>query len=246
MLDTSKLNKSERLAIIRFCLNKGTRVKYSTHGLLRPLEMRYLEDAFKEYDNGKAKQIEEIRQAIQDYKNGGSLGKFTQWFFENKKPSIKKVEQYFNRYIKEEEETDIRRSYHVAVDYEYTTKNQLDFHNSMNPKITFGYSNVLHEECEGEITEAVRNRLLSCFKDRRGIEEFLTFGGFEYGEITEEQSPIYYEDLIIWQNERQLLSTITHEEEFYLSFNDEDINAFHSFENSVERNEKIIKKLRAD
>jgi hypothetical protein len=45
-----------------------------------------------------------------------------------------------------------------------------------------------------------------CFKEKRGIDDFLTFGGFKYGDL------MYYEDLIIAAGERPLLSTITHEE----------------------------------
>ena len=102
----------------------------------------------------------------------------------------------------------------------------------MNPKITFRGSNQLHEECDGEITDAVRSMLLPCFKDRKGIEDFLTFGGFAIGETTDEVSPVYYEDLIILRGGSILLSTITHEEMFDLFFSDEDIEKFRSFENS--------------
>ena len=242
-MNTFKLSKPERLAIIRFCLNNGTRIKCSTHSLVRPLEMRYLDDAFKEWDGENAARFEKARKEIEDYKNGGPLS----WFFivhgVRKKPTIQELEECLNRAIEEEEISNIRKSYSIAVDFVYLSEEILNFHNSMNPKITFGYSNVLHEECDSEITDAVRRRLLPCFKENKNIDLDFTFGGFKVGDFTADESPLYYEDLIISRGDKEILSTTTHEYEFDLFFNDEDIAAFRSFEGKTERNEKIINKL---
>ena len=244
-MNTLRLTKSERLTIIRFCLNRGTHIKCSTHSLLRPLEMQFLEKAFAEREAEHDKEAAEISRVLSDYKNGKPLSEPLRGHLEmlyGKKPTKKQIEEFFSRALKDLPQ--IRASYGVSVDYEYLSEDVLAFHNSMNPKITFGYSNQLHEECDSEITDAVRNMLLPCFKDSKDIEVFLTFGAFAVGKTTDEFSPTYYEDLIILRGGKELLSTITHEEIFDLVFDDEDIKAFGLFENSVERNEKIISKLR--
>lgn len=244
-MNTSKLTKSERLAIIRFCLNRGTRVKFSTHSLLRPFEMRYLENAFNEWDAENAERFEKHRQEIEDYKNGKPLSWFYIMHFGSKaKPSVKELEERLDKAMNDI--FDIRKSYSLAVSYVYLSEEVLSFHNSMNPKITFGYSNQLHEECDSEITDTVCNRLLFSFKDSKGIEAFLTFGGFTVGKITDDESLLYYEDLIIFRGNKKLLSTITHENMFDIFFSDEDIKAFRPFEDNIERNDKIINKLQKD
>jgi len=72
-VNTSKLTKSERLAIIRFCINKGTHIKYSTHSLLRPLEMKFLEEAFQEEEAKYEEEAERINQTLIDYRSGNPL-----------------------------------------------------------------------------------------------------------------------------------------------------------------------------
>ena len=241
-MNTSKLTKSERLAIIRFCLNRGTHIKCSTHSLLRPFEMRYLENAFEEWDAKNARRFEKHRLEIEDYKNGKPLSWFFQMRFGSEgKPTVKELEEGLNKAIKDVFK--IRRAYHISVDFDYLSEELFSFHNSMNPRITFGYSNKLHEECYCEISDAVRSWLLPCFKGYKMMEENLTFGGFVVGVMTDNVLPIHYEDLIILRGDKELLSTITHEDMFDLYFNDEDIETFRSFENNVKRNEKIISKL---
>jgi len=206
--------------------------------------MRYLEEAFAEEEAKFEKEAGKIRQALIDFKNGKPLSEPLYSHLKmlyRKNPTIKEIEKYCNQALKDLPQ--IRKSYGVSVGYEYLSDDILTFHNSMNPKITFGYSGQLHEECDSEITDTVRNMLLPCFKDSKGIEDFLTFGGFAIGETTDDFSPTYYEDLIILRGGEELLSTITHEDMFDLYFNNEDIEAFRSFENSFERNEKIINKL---
>ena len=250
-MNTYDLSRTERLALIRFCLIKGNRIKCSTTGrLLRPLKICDLEAAFEERAIVMARTNEEYYEnLIKGYKEDmlRGIAPALKSIFGTENPSVEEFEEYANRSKKEGEKFDIRKSYSLTVDYESVSEDVLSFHNSMNPRVTFGYSNYLHEECDSEITEAIRRRLLPCFNIssrlllfKSEIDDFISFGRFTPGDM------LFYEDVEILCGDRKLLSTITHEKMFDLFFNDEDINEFRSFEDKIARNEKALKKLHAE
>jgi hypothetical protein len=235
-LTTYTLEKAERLALIRFCLSVGTRLKCSTRQLLRPFDMKLLEAAFAEQESKTALRVAGYRRQLDDYKSKGILDKRLQAEFETA-PS-EAVKAYFAAVIKQTEGINFRKSFQLAVDYAFLTPAQLAFHASLNPRVTFGYSNVLHEECDCAVTQALRERLMPSFINAPDQDDFYSCGGF----IVEEM--LFYDDLAIWREGRPILETISHETMFALRLTEDELLAFIPYESKPARNRKIVRKLK--
>jgi hypothetical protein len=209
--------------------------------------MNDLEASFEEKDAGFKAEIERHRQSFNDYKNSKTPDRRQlDWFklaFGTENPSFEEVENYFNGNIEREMQNigQIRKMYLVSVDYGFLSEDNLAFHASMNPHITFGYSNALHEECDCQITEDVRNSLLSSFEDER--TRYLDEQESRYGAFYCKRSDTYYEDLAVWCDDREILFTMSHEMTVSICFNEADKKAFSEFEGETERNDKILLRL---
>ena len=234
------LGNTDRLAIIRFCLTYGTRLKCSTRYLLRPIDTVDLEAAFEEKEAGYRANIERYRQELNDYKDGKPVDPEWKKRIEQYCDSDNPIEHYYNTIIEQEENIidHIRKLYFINVDYLYKSENSLAFHSSMNPRVTFGYYNGLHEECDCLITDDIRESLLPSFKD--GRPEHTTNSDYYHGAFDCDRSETYYEDLEIWCEDRIIMSTVSHESMFGISFDEKDMEAFRTFEGEIERNNRII------
>jgi len=241
-MNTNDLNDYSRLVIIRFCLTRGTRLKCSTRDVMRPLEMKDLEAAFEEqtaYHKGWRKEY------LGQFNDSKKREELYLSIFGTDDPPQEDVDKYLEEMKRQEDEifNSLRKSYIINVGYAYLSEESLAFHRSMNPHVSFGYSNVLHEECDCLITDELRGCLL-----RSLGYEVVDFSSQmqRYGAFYCKGSDTYYEDLIVWHDDRILLSTITHELMFNVCFNEEDIKAFRTFEGMTERNEIILSRMSSE
>ena len=161
MNNTADLTAKERNAIIRYAISIGTSASCATRSLMRPFKNIYLTQAMKEVTDNLTAQNLEYESKIQSFNESGEVDKKLAAFLGND-ISKEGVAAYYNALIKQNEERIKRfpRSYTVSVDYEFTDKKRLNFHNSLNPRPTFGYSNVLHEECVFELHDDIRKTFL--------------------------------------------------------------------------------------
>jgi hypothetical protein len=137
----------------------------------------------------------------------------------------------------ERQHGEIRKFYNISINYGLLSEDGLAFHASMNPRVTFGYSNWLHEECDCRITDEIRESLT------KEQPEHIRDWAEEHGVFHCDRSDTSYEDISIWREERMLLSTISHEGMFDVCFDEADEKAFLTFEDEKERNEKILRRL---
>jgi len=209
--------------------------------LHRPLDMADLEAAFMEVENACEKYGERAKQALSDYKDGKEIDRYWKDIFKSV-PSHKYLDDYVNKLIEGHNDTFNRRgSYHINVELKYISDDFLSFHKSLNPRVTFGYSNFLREECDFELSKELKELFIFCF---RGKENDMnanrkSYGGFEFGNYN-----LRYEDLFVYCGDREMLGTTTHEDMMDLYFNDEDLESLKIFEDKPERNAKILSKLK--
>jgi hypothetical protein len=197
-----------------------------------------LESAFRERDEERAETIDKYRKIVIDYKDGKPISEGLRSWFGDRDPSIEALESYCDAMIRQTEDSDVREAYSVYVGYEFMSEEHRAFHASLNPRVTFGYSNVLHEECDCMITDRVRTVLLPCFEYEEDKDNSYYNGAFECA-----ASNMHYEDLIIYRGSRTILSTISHETMFSIHFDETDIEAFRVFEGEHELNEKTLRTL---
>jgi len=240
-MNTYKLTKTERLAVIRFCLHRGTRIKCSTMCLHRPLDMADLETAFLEREAIGASDISKYKQIAIDFAAGKGLpDHVVEYWFPSGKPTQKEVDEYVDMMIKQQECENIRKYFQVAVDLEFLIDKLLAFHKSLNPRPTFAYSSSIREECDAELTDERREIFLEAIKHRRDIMDSQTYGGME---IKDGDYTLRYEDMVVYRGDRAILETITHEQMLDVGFDDSDLEALKVFEGKHDRNAKIIAKL---
>ena len=229
------LTPQERNALIRYCIVIGTRARCSTRAILRPFKQKYLTYALRELKSSHLEQIEKFKQQIILYQNGelepteGIIGYF------NGIPSKKQYERYVNELIKQENNivNSISKSYTINVNFSHISKELLEFHNSLNPRITFGYSNVLHEECDFELNNNVKNAFLNAsLKELPAWEQDWThdWGYVFFDSIIN----LFYEDLCVFRGDRCILETISHDQMLTINLSDEELENFLGFENDGE------------
>ena len=90
-------------------------------------------------------------------------------------PAKEDYVSYCGEIIRQEREIlrRVRGEYHIAVDCAFTPKKWLRFHKSLSPRVTFGYSNALHEECDFALTDEVRQAFLHSSQSAIMISESL-------------------------------------------------------------------------
>ncbi|MDE5766602.1 MAG: hypothetical protein K2I17_05495 [Clostridia bacterium] len=240
------LSPEERNIVIRYTITIGTRARCSTRHLMRPFKTQYLREAQKEKKAEHQKRIAEYKSAAENYVEGETqLGDtFIQFF--GGIPSKKRLTNYYNNLIKQEKDNlrMISRTYSVHVDYGHISPELLKFHNSLNPRPTFGYSNSLHEECDFELTEQNKAAFLSS-----SLAELPSYTGdwmHDHGYVFFDSIiGLMYEDLAVFKGDRCILSTVSHEGEFDANLSDEELEGLRSFEDKKVLNEKIIEQLKA-
>lgn len=93
----------------------------------------------------------------------------------------------------------IRKQYHLYVNYAFIEKKWLEFHNSLNPTISFGVSNCLSEKAYFELTDERRNTLLK-------ESTLMDYGSLIVGD---KATGIYYSDITLYKDDRIILESKT-------------------------------------
>lgn len=235
----SAFTPKDRNAIIQYCLSVATRGKCSTQALLRPFKQKYLTEAFREQSEKHRSMIAKFEQDIKEYDPETTV--LPQWlleFFEGI-PTKEEYADYFTKVIKQEREVfrTLKYNYSVYVDYAFLGKDLLDFHNSLNPRVTFGYSNSLHEECDFAFDEEKRQAFLhtSHAKNPQSDEDWSD----DWGIIGFEGASLVYEDLQLYRGEECILETVSHEQMMTVRLEKDDIHALALKHNGS----KLVKKL---
>ena len=131
----------------------------------------------------------------------------------------------------------IRKSYFVSVDYQFIPEEILNFHNSLSPKVTFGYSNQLHEECTFALTDE-RKKYIE--KNMKINSTFDFYGAFYLGDY----SGIYYEDTVIWIGEKVVFECVSHESMMDVYLDEETERLFLAYKGERKENARIMEKLK--
>lgn len=231
----------ERNAVIRYAVSVGTRAKCSTKTLMRPLKMRDLQAAFREREQEHRKTIAEYRRRAEEYEEGITPLSDAAVSFFGGVPSKKQFLSYCNSIIGQEREAmrHLRTDYHISAGYGFTPKKRLQFHRSLSPRVTFGYSGNLHEECDFALTDEVRQAFLnSSLAELPAYKGDWThdYGCVFFGSVIE----LLYEDLTVFKRERCILETTSHEEMCTFSFTEEELQAL-----AVFAGEKLSQKVKA-
>ena len=234
---TGDLTAEERAVVIRFAIEIGDKAKCRTNCLLHPFDTVLLEAAFREkeseiekrerayIESAKTFDPHHVNAALQSYLGGDVTSE--------------SYAKYVADLIRREEEVKahIRRSYHVTVDYAYLTESDAAFHESLSPRVTFGGSNELHEECAFTLTREIKDALLDSSLGDVPEE------GYDYGSFYLGETPLSYEDLEVSEGGEVILSTVSHEGILDLFLCKEDFEKFVDFELQRPRNRKIAAKL---
>ena len=240
------ITPKERNALIRFCISIGTRAKCSTHSVMRPFKQKYLLQALSEMKSKHLKTISDYEERI-ELCNSGKLEMSKEFidFFDGE-PKKEQVIGYYREIIKQEKDVlrSLLKSYTIPVDYSFATKKQLAFHNSLNPRITFGYSNVLHEECDFSLTDEVKSAFL--VSSLSEVPEYKDDWTHDWGNVFfETVVNLLYEDLEVFAGERRILETISHERMMTVFLTDKELDLFNVFEVKKGNRCGTIQKLKA-
>jgi len=234
---TGTLTPLERSVMIRFALEIGDEAKCRTNCLLRPFTSELLEAAFREKEAEIEKRERAYIETAKTFDPATASDALRTYL--GGTVTAESYAKYVADLIRQEEEVKkmIRRSYHVSVEYAYLTEADAALHKSLSPRVSFGYTNELHEECAFALTREIKD----AFQDSSlggEPEEGYDFGAFYVGE-----TPLYYEDLEVKAGGETILSTVSHEGIMDLFLCEEDFRQFVNFELQRPRNRKIAEKL---
>lgn len=215
----ASLTPKERNLMIRYCIGVGTRAQCSTKELYRPLKQKDLRMAFEEQDRKTLERIAEYERHMREYDPKHPSEDLFVVF--DSVPTKEEFENYCKSMIEEEKELlrGSRRCYSVSVDYEDISSFWMKFHKSLSPRVTFGYSNELHEECNFELNEESREAFLhsslTAPPAKREDWGIVTFGNME----------LAYEDLSVYRGDDCILTAISHEEIMLAQLDEKDFDA---------------------
>lgn len=236
-VDGGALTPRERNTLIWYCVAVATRGKCSTKALLRPFRQKDLRNAFEEQQKEHLLRIREYetRQAEYDPETAQPPVWVLEYF--GGTPSKETFSRYCREIIKQEKDVlrHLKRSYSVYVDYAFIGRKMLAFHNSLSPRVTFGYSNSLHEECDFLFDDEKRAAFL-----HSSLAELPRWKGdrvHDWGNVMFGDMQLLYEDLTLFRGETCILETISHEETMTVRLGEGDLSAL--------GNEKGGKKLAA-
>ena len=234
---TGTLTPFERAVMIRFAVEIGDAARCRTNCLLRPLTPEDLEAAFREKEAAVEARERAYVATVKSF-DPARVGEAMRSYFDGE-VTAESYGKYVADLIRQEEEVKqaIRRSYHVSVDYADLTEADAAFHKSLSPRVSFGDTNELHEECSFALTREIKDAFLGSSLGGEP-EEAYDYGAFYVGE-----SPLYYEDLEVTAGGEKILSTVSHEGILDLFLSAEDFKQFVNFELQRPRNRKIAEKL---
>ncbi len=236
----TKITAKERNLLIRHCLSVGTRATCSTAALCRPFRQKYLKKAFDELREAYRVRIAEYERRAETYDPESAKISENMLAFFGGVPSKEEYTRYCRELILQERKAckSMQGLYSVNVNYAFIGRKLLAFHNSLNPRVTFGCSNQLHEECDFALDEENKRAFLG--------ESSLKFppkvqgSPFDWGTVTFEISRLIYRDLTVFRGEGRILETISHEEMMTVFLTKEDLAALEREKGG----KRLVKKLR--
>lgn len=234
-----KFTPDERNMLIRYCLTVATRGKCATTALLRPFKQKYLKEAFDEQNKKYTERIAQYDRSMREY--DPKTTKLPQWALDyfGGSPTQETYAGYCKQRIKLEKQAlrSLKCNYIVYVDYGFVGKKLVAFHNSLNPRATFGYGNVLHEECDFVLDEEKRAAFLnsSLAQPQRYAHDWAHWGNVEFG-----GARLHYEDLTLFRGEECIIETITHEQMMTVRLSETDIAALALYNDC----KKLVNKLK--
>lgn len=235
-----RFTPKERNILIRYCLSVATRGKCATKALLRPFRQKYLKEALCEQNREHMERIGQYEKAMQEYDpNTTSLPQWMLDYFEGI-PTKETYTRYCKQIIKQERDVlhSLKRNYSVYVDYAFIGKKLLAFHNSLNPHVTFGDSNSLHEACDFVFDEEKREAFLkSSLKELPQDQDDWIH---DWGNVVFDSISLIYEDLTLFRGDECILETISHEQMLTVRLCETDLAALALNEES----ENLAKKLK--
>lgn len=234
---TGTLTAEERATVMRFAIEIGEKATCATNCLLRPFEMSMLEKAFREREELIEKRERAYIERARTFDPNKTSMEFRAYFGDNM--TSEQYGKYIAELIKQEEvgKKMMRRSYQITVEFSELDPEDQAFHESLSPRVTFGDSNELHEECSFALTRDIKDALQDSSLGG-DPEEGFDFGAFYVG-----RTPLYYQDLCVTAGGELVLSTVTRDGILDLFLSEEDRAELENFELNRARNRKIIEKL---
>lgn len=237
---STNMTAKERNLLIRYCVNVATRGKCATKALLRPFKQRYLKEASVEQCKEHVEHIAQYERAMQEY--DPQTAQLPQWMLDyfGGVPTKEQYATYCRQIIKQERDVlrSLKRNYSVYVDYDLLGRKLFAFHNSLNPRVTFGYSNRLHEECDFAFDDIKREAFL-----QSSLADLPRWKGdwmHDWGNVVFGTMQLIYEDLTLYRGETCILETVSHEEMMTVRLEETDLQALAAQKGGS----TLVKKLR--
>ena len=231
------LTARERNFLIRYSLCRGTRGKCSTTTLLRPFRQKDLRTAFAEREEESRSRIAEYERRMQEFDPDNVPDDMRAMF--GSIPTKENFTSYCMSLIAQEKAAmrELKRSYIVCVDYAHTGRFWKEFHQSLDPRVTFGDSNVLHEECDFWLDDEQCDAFLyaSLSDLPKGRNDWI----HDWGNVFLGDMELVYEDLCVYLGEMCMLKTVSHEEIMIVNLKEEQLREIEEIPGKKKLAEKI-------
>ena len=239
-LNGGALTPRERNLLIRYCVAVATRGTCATKALLRPFKQTDLREAFAEQGRAHTERIARYERAAQEYDPQTAELPQNMLNYFGGVPTKEQYAAYCREIVKQEESTvrSLERMYTVCVNYAFVGRKWLAFHRSLNPRVTFGYSSLLHEACDFLFDEEKRAAFL-----RSSLADLPQWKGdavHDWGNVMFGNMQLFYEDLTLYRGEACILQTVSHEEMMTARLEEPDLSALAREKGGA----ALVKKLR--
>ena len=239
-LNGGALIPKERNLLIRYCVTVATRGKCATKALLRPFKQKDLREALAEQSRAR---LERAMRYVGDLQEDGaeaeSLTRGTPTSFGGE-PTRDEYGKYCREIIKQERTTvrDLKRMYTVCVNYAFVGRKWLAFHRALNPRVTFGYSSLLHEACDFLFDDEKRAAFLS--SSLADLPQWKGDTVHDWGNVMFGNMQLFYEDLTLYRGDVCILETVSHEEMMTARLDEADLTALAR----TKGGKKLVEKLK--
>lgn len=239
-LNGGVLTPKERNLLIRYCVAVATRGKCATKALLRPFKQKDLREAFAEQSRAR---LELVLRYVRDLQEGNAEAKSLLHGMPDSfggEPTRDEYVKCCREIVKQERATvrDLKRMYTVCVNYAFVGRKWLAFHRALNPRVTFGYSSLLHEVCDFLFNDEKRAAFL-----RSSLADLPQWKGdtvHDWGNVMFGNMQLFYEDLTLYRGDVCILETVSHEEMMTTRLEEPDLSALAREKGG----KKLVEKLR--
>jgi hypothetical protein len=233
--DTTRLNESQRLTLIRFAVTHGYSIYCQTSCLYRPLLMQDFERELEKAAQLRQDKIGFYKKLKEDYKAEKNINTFLELFFGSHSIEPTMFYKTMDHLISETEKNDIRKKYYIPVFYDHLNDDDLAFHYSLEPKVTFGGQDFLHEEFEIEFNKKIRDAFIKSFKKK--VDQYTSYGVAKIGNLVYSSIEIFDKDkrLILRADDNRKIIEFNITETLY--------ELLHVFEGKFERNYALLYQL---